>query len=123
MPLSRYPLVGSLTIMSLASAFSRFVPADVRRRGEAYLREGRVQLTVCDGSKVKARVTGTEEYDVALTREGGVVWASCECPFFLDRIEVCKHLWAALLAADGKGALRGPRGGLPTEILAIEAWD
>ncbi|HZF09904.1 MAG TPA: hypothetical protein VFE33_14030 [Thermoanaerobaculia bacterium] len=110
--------------MSLASVLSPFVPADVRRRGETYLREGRVKLAVCDGSKVTASVTGTGEYDIVLTRDGSVVWANCHCLFFLDRMEICKHLWATVLAADPKGGLRGPRGGLPTQILADESpWE
>jgi hypothetical protein len=109
---------------SLVSVLSPFVSTPVRKRGEAYLREGRVKLDVCDGSQVSALVTGTEEYDVVLTRDGGIVWANCHCLYFLDRKEVCKHLWATVLAADPKGGLRGPRGGLPVEILAQEsAWE
>ena len=30
---------------------------------------------------------------------------SCDCPYFQDRFHVCKHIWAAVLAADSRGLL------------------
>lgn len=74
---------------------------------------------------MEATVSGTEEYEVVLRRDERTVWASCTCPYALDRDEVCKHIWATILAADEKGGLRGPRGGLPNDLLLdlVDWWD
>jgi superfamily II DNA or RNA helicase len=106
--------------MSLASVFSPFVPARLRERGAQYLRNGLVRLTTCEDGRVEAIVTGTEEYDVVLSRDDRLVWAACTCPFCEDRGEVCKHIWATILAADEVGGLRGPQGGLPQELAVSD---
>jgi superfamily II DNA or RNA helicase len=54
---------------------------------------------------------------VVLTRDEKLLWAACTCPYSGDRGEVCKHIWATLLAVDGEGGLRDPSGGLPKKIL------
>jgi len=104
--------------MSLATVLSWSVPAAIRKRGAKYVQDGFVELTVCTAKRVEATVTGTEEYAVALDREDKLVWATCTCLYFSDRGEVCKHVWATVLAADSRGGLRGPRGGLPNELIA-----
>jgi superfamily II DNA or RNA helicase len=106
---------------SLAKVLSPFVPAKLRKRGDGYFRNGLIALTTCTGERVEATVSGTEAYHVVLVRDDKLVWASCTCPYSNDRDEVCKHIWATLLAADEEGGLRGPRGGLPNDIAV--AWD
>src|SRR6185436_12770540 len=103
---------------SLATALSQFVPAKIRKRGAEYFHNGLVNLVSCKGEKVEAIVSGTEGYQVVLRREDTLVWAGCSCPYSNDRGEVCKHIWATVLAADEEGGLRGPRGGLPDEIIS-----
>jgi len=103
--------------MSLARNFSPSVPAKLRKRGEEYWHQGLVNLDSCTGLRVEAIVSGTEDYRVALTRDGQRVWATCTCPYSTDRGgEICKHVWATILAADEEGGLRGQEG-LPLEIL------
>src|SRR6185436_5790377 len=103
---------------SLATALSQFVPAKIRKRGAEYFHNGLVNLVSCNGEKVEAVVSGTEGYQVVLRRDDTLVWAGCSCPYSNDRGEVCKHIWATVLAADEDGGLRGPRGGLPDEIIS-----
>jgi superfamily II DNA or RNA helicase len=104
--------------MSLAKVFSSFVPGKIQRKGADYWRNGLVRLTSCDSQEVRAIVSGTQDYDVALRRDERLVWATCTCPYFADRGEICKHVWATILAADTEEGLRGPRGGLPVQLLA-----
>ncbi|QEH35766.1 RNA polymerase-associated protein RapA [Aquisphaera giovannonii] len=67
------------------------------------------KVTVVDGDAwhVDATVRGSRPYEVSLSREGDAIEAWCSCPYCEDDLEVCKHIWAALLAADGEGHLRG----------------
>ena len=110
--------------MSLAEALSPSVPTKIRKRGAQYHRQGLVTLNTCNGERVEATVAGTESYEIRLRRNERVVWANCTCPYSEDRGEVCKHIWATILAADEKGGLRGPRGGLPNEIIGNGLiWD
>jgi len=104
--------------MSLAAALSRYVPSKLRQRGAEYLARNLVRLSMCSDLRVEATVTGTEEYEVTLERDERLVEATCTCPFFADRNALCKHIWATVLAADVEGALRGPRGGLPNELVS-----
>jgi SWIM zinc finger len=106
--------------MNLETQLSRFVTSEVRKRGASYFREGRVSLTSREAEHVEAVVTGSSSasYEVLLEREGQQLFAFCVCPFFTDRGEICKHIWATVLKADAVQALRGPRGGLPGELIA-----
>ena len=104
--------------MNLETQLSRFVTSEVRKRGASYFREGRVSLTTRGGERVEAVVTGSSLYEVVLNREGQQLFASCACPYFDDRDEICKHIWATILKADAVRALRGTRGGLPGELIA-----
>ena len=54
-----------------------------------------------------ATVRGSEWYQVHLTRFGDEILASCGCPYFTDRNDFCKHIWAVILAADAQGYLIG----------------
>jgi superfamily II DNA or RNA helicase len=109
-------------VTSLASVLSSFVPAKLRKRGAQYYQHGLVSVTSCSAEEVRARVSGTEEYQVLLRRDERLVWASCSCPYSNDRGEICKHVWATVLAADEEEGLRGPKGGLPRELLAL-SWN
>jgi len=66
-----------------------------------------------DDYQVTAEVRGTAEYDVVIRREHSELIVRCDCPYFVDRQEPCKHCWAVLLAAEkarylnGNGSFRG----------------
>ncbi|MES1211807.1 MAG: SWIM zinc finger family protein, partial [Acidobacteriota bacterium] len=92
----------------------------VRNRGLHYFRGRRVSLLSCGPWEARAVVTGTNRYEVALTREGKRVRVSCSCPFFADRDTPCKHIWATVLAVDTKSGLRGD-GRLPSALITTNA--
>jgi hypothetical protein len=59
-------------------------------------------------SQLIATVLGTVPYTVELRRERTTIHASCSCPYF--ETDMCKHIWAVLLAADARQLLRGDSG-------------
>jgi superfamily II DNA or RNA helicase len=91
--------------ISLPEALERDVSPKTRHKGRHYFLSGAV--TSLDGNvdHITAVVEGTLPYGVSITREGDGFVGSCECPYFLDRLEICKHIWAAVLAADTRGWL------------------
>ena len=48
---------------------------------------------------------GSETYSVRLACSENRLGLACECPFFFDKGQHCKHIWAAILAADEQGYL------------------
>jgi uncharacterized Zn finger protein len=72
-------------------------------RGDAYWRDGRVQILAADEACVRARVAGSEDYRVELTGQGTAVAGTCTCPAFEDQL-VCKHMVATALAVNDAGA-------------------
>ena len=50
-------------------------------------------------------VQGTYLYDVNVSADKHVIQVSCTCPFFERDLDPCKHIWAALLAAEQSGFL------------------
>jgi uncharacterized Zn finger protein len=77
-------------------------------RGEAYHRDGRVEILAIEARRVLARVEGTEDYRVNLLGAGETIKGECDCPAF-DDYGFCKHMVAAALAANESD--RGPEGG------------
>ena len=78
------------------------VQSSVRTRGHTYFRKGAVTQVGGDDSNIQAEVQGLRRY---------IVWvgpgeiesdldASCSCPYFEDRFDICKHIWAVILYAD-----------------------
>ncbi|HEY4575584.1 MAG TPA: SNF2-related protein, partial [Thermoanaerobaculia bacterium] len=102
--------------MTLATLLAHFVDWRVRERGRQYFQTGKVQIASAGSEEVEAVVSGGEEYRVSLRREEANVWVFCSCAFF-EGGEPCKHVWATVLAADEKKALRGSSGDLPRTIL------
>jgi superfamily II DNA or RNA helicase len=92
----------------LESLYSDF-PATIRQRGEQYYHLGKVRLAELDPGdpgRVLAFVQGTRRYTVQLGLEGLEVTYSCSCPYFFDREEPCKHIWAVLLKLEQSGFFR-----------------
>ena len=84
---------------------SRQFPAPVRERGQRYFREHRVRIRTGSSKTLEAEVRGSESYFVRLTCSENRIGMACECPFYFDRGLPCKHIWAAILAADEQGYL------------------
>ena len=73
-----------------------------------------------DKWRVEAAVQGSESYRVELSREGDKIQAECSCPYYVDHLEACKHIWATLLAAEAKGQLQGSGGRAPRQLLPVD---
>src|ERR1700679_3062915 len=68
-------------------------------RGQAYHREGRVEILAIEPRRVLATVTGTEDYRVNLLGKGETIKGECDCPAF-DDYGFCKHMVATALSAN-----------------------
>ncbi len=98
------------------------VSARTRAKGADYFRSGGV-IEIGGGEwSAHAIVRGTRDYRVDLLRDSGSdrFTASCECPYYADRGEICKHIWAALLEAERRGLLGGEGTILPDATLEPE---
>ena len=103
-------------------------------RGEAYHREGRVEILAIESRRVLSQVTGTEDYRVNLLGKGETIKGECDCPAF-DDYGFCKHMVATALAAneidpglepEGAGALARIRAHLadkPNRVLVAMIVD
>jgi|AGTN01.3.fsa_nt_gi Uncharacterized conserved protein len=68
-------------------------------RGQAYHRDGQVEILSMDQARVLARVAGNEIYRTELQGKGRSFSGMCSCPAFSDW-GFCKHLVATALAAN-----------------------
>jgi len=111
--------------MDLSSALAPQVGSETRRRGEAYLREGRVRIDGHAEDYVSATVRGTSPYQVELERISDALAVSCTCPYYERDLDTCKHIWATVLAAGAKGYLLSAAGKAPRRIEPADAgsWD
>ena len=101
--------------MTLAAMLAHLVDWRVRERGREYFQAERVRLTECGPEAARAEVSGTETYDGLPDPRGGHRLGRCSCPFFAGGV-LCKHVWAAVLAADERKGLRGPYGDVPRKL-------
>ena len=81
---------------------------------------GRVIHVEATPAHVDAIVRGTRPYRVSIARGGAELSASCECQFFHDRGEICKHIWAVLLEAERGGFLGLEREGGESLRLRVD---
>ena len=66
-----------------SNSFGHSVAGGVAR-GEAYYRDGRVEILDLDPSRVLAQVAGTEDYRTELTGRGEKIGGKCSCPAFVS---------------------------------------
>src|SRR6516162_5753262 len=91
--------------MILSARFAGKFSSTIRKRGEDYYRQRRVRIDRGSDTEVSASVRGSQAYYVDLDWSGDRLSVWCECPYFLDSGLPCKHLWAAMLAAEAQGYL------------------
>ena len=92
---------------SFTAALVPGVSLRTRAKGVSYFRRGAV-IEITGGEwAAHAIVRGTRDYRVELVRDGSRFTGACECPWYSDRADVCKHIWAALLEAESRGLLDG----------------
>jgi hypothetical protein len=105
------------------------IPQHIRKRGETHFQSGAVRFTETDSSLLEAEVGDRTADQVQLDLDGGQIGYTCTCPPFGDDLEVCEHVWAALLAAESARLLPARHGGRRTVLVPLaeedeeEEWD
>jgi len=87
----------------------------VFERGQAYHRDGQVQILVIKPERVLAQVAGSEDYRTELRGQGGAIDGECSCRAFEDH-GFCKHMVATGLAANDVGTDEADGGGALVRI-------
>jgi superfamily II DNA or RNA helicase len=91
----------------LSKRLSGDFTATIRDRGQSYFSQGRVKILYGTDTELEAQVEGSANYAVNFEWKEDTLFATCGCPYF-EGGESCKHLWAAILAADARGYLSVP---------------
>ena len=107
--------VGNLPRFDIAAL--KLVAGAAFARGEAYHRDGRVELLAVGPGRVLAEVSGTQDYRVRLVRKGETFGGECTCPAFED-FGFCKHMVATALAANQSAVESVPETGAFGRIRA-----
>lgn len=100
--------------------FESLVPAKILARGLAYFNERAVErLEETTKGQWEAVVSGSEDYEVAITLAGKEVksW-SCDCPY--DGGPVCKHVVAVLYALREAAAAKARKGKTTAGKMSFE---
>ena len=97
---------------STSDRLRRSFDPQVVARGDLYAERGVVTIAYGDAHGVRARVQGTQLYDVTLrhARSGpgrGSLSCSCSCSHAQTARRLCKHVWATLRVAERRGHLIG----------------
>src|SRR5947209_5099285 len=91
--------------MSLSSKLAFQFDRGVQIRGSEIFADDAVRAIDVEPNHFHGMVKGGRVYEVCLQyKHAGTLTVSCQCPYFDDR-GACKHLWAAVLEADRRGAL------------------
>jgi superfamily II DNA or RNA helicase len=91
-----------------------------QERGRSYFFSGAVKRIEGDAWRATGIVKGAELYEVRFSFEDDFLNVSCSCPFFARELSSCKHIWAAALAAERDGLLKGPASRDEWEIFEVE---
>ena len=109
--------------MSKITRLQRLVSPKIQNRGRDYFQRDTVEILFADPDFVSARVSGTLDYEVDLERDNETLVYSCDCPFFEDHLEVCKHIWATLLKLEKDGHLNQWPDSFPAKLAASTGMD
>src|SRR5438094_551656 len=88
-----------------------------QERGRSYFFNGSVKKIEGTAWRASAKVQGSTLYDVIIASDDDFLDVQCSCPYFDKELETCKHIWAALLAAERQGLLKGPGGKKSLQIF------
>ena len=88
--------------MSQLDTLARQVSQKIRARGRDYFERHAVKILFADHEFVSAQVSGSQDYEVDLERDRDELIVSCDCPYFEENLEVCKHVWATLLELENR---------------------
>jgi SNF2 family DNA or RNA helicase len=87
------------------TALRQLVPRGSADRGDDYFARGRVKRLEALGNAIEADVQGSRLYSVDLVVDEGFLDIRCDCPWYAQHGEVCKHIWAAIRAASARSLL------------------
>src|SRR5262245_37804208 len=92
--------------MSWSRKLEEDVPSGSLKKGRNYFLSGAVRTDRAETDRVEATVAGGGRYSVVLElwAQDEMLMASCTCPYY-DDLNICKHIWAAILAAESEGHL------------------
>ncbi|HEY7087353.1 MAG TPA: SWIM zinc finger family protein, partial [Tepidisphaeraceae bacterium] len=110
--------------MSLIDSVADEFEPHVQDRGQSYFESGAVNVYSVTDRMIRARVEGSDTYEVRIQWDGEMVDWRCSCPYFAEH-DQCKHIWATLLEADHRGVLPDleSEDSIPTRIqTAIERF-
>ncbi len=107
--------------MSQIERIGRLVSQKIQIRGRDYFQRNAVRILFADPEFISARVSGTDDYDVDLERDDNTLIYSCDCLYFEQNLEVCKHVWATLLELERNGHLQKWPGSFPNKLVPAES--
>lgn len=93
--------------MSLSDYLAEKFRADIRFRGEAYLKSERVEVIRVTPDEVHAVVHDSVDYQTQLSRVDEKLQIFCSCSAGATSPVYCKHLWATVLSVDEGDLLTG----------------
>lgn len=103
----------------LTPKLTPFFSMPVRDRGDSYARSGRIHDLCVEPDYIAAEVRGTDNYDVWIDLDYSPrvlrLEADCTCPYVDQDRELCKHIWATLLAADEH--IDGALNNIPARVM------
>src|SRR5215471_7131440 len=106
--------------MSLSSKLAFQFDRGVQSRGRELFLNGAVRASDIEANHFHGTVRGGRSYEVCMQyTHNGYLSVSCECEHFLDS-GACKHLWAAVLEAERRGALSAAQN---ARYLKLEEMD
>ena len=105
--------------MLLSRALAHETTNSVRTKGAQYFQSGAVVHFDPQASMVYAVVRGNDDYVVRMELAGKEVRCTCTCPYFNDRLDPCKHLWAVALSCDAKSVLQPPDNLQPSQLIFV----
>ncbi len=87
------------------SVYDNYFQPQIRNRGEKYYLNNKISDFKQNENKYSCKVDGTEIYNTTVTfdkeNDNIVESATCTCPYFEDKQEYCKHIYALILKAKG----------------------
>jgi superfamily II DNA or RNA helicase len=93
--------------MSLSGHLAEKFRADIRFRGEAYLKSERVEIIRVTADEVHAIVHDSVDYQTQLSRVEEKLQIFCSCSAGATAPVYCKHLWATLLSVEEGDLITG----------------
>jgi superfamily II DNA or RNA helicase len=87
--------------MTLMQALQREISSVIQARGREYFSHGAVRSVSWTEDAIHATVQGGRAYHIEIRFAGkDGIGFYCSCPYFDGNSDVCKHIWAAFLAAE-----------------------